>query len=142
MGKILLFLLIVAAAIVTIDPLRERARPHVQFAFDPFYEWSTRNRVDEIKDMVREEDQLGRPIPTPRQFSDFLEGRDTQRNAAMDPWGTPFYLVTTRKGFRVGSAGRDMERGTADDILSVEAPITYKPRRGDLRRGEPRRVGR
>ena len=137
MGKILLFLLVVAAAIVMIDPLRERVRPHVQFAFDPFYEWSTRNRVDEIKDMVREEDQLGRPIPSPRHFSEFLEERDMQHNAALDPWGTPYYLVKTRKGFRVGSAGRDMERGTTDDIVSVEAPVTYQP----IRR-EPRRVGR
>ncbi|HEX2201957.1 MAG TPA: hypothetical protein VHG91_01610 [Longimicrobium sp.] len=138
MGKILVLVLVAAAAVVTIDPLRERVRPHMQFAFDPFYEWSTRNRVDEIKDMVKEEDQLGRPIPSARQFSAFLEQRDTHRDAAMDPWGTPYYLVKTRKGFRVGSAGRDMAQGTEDDILSVETPITTETRR---RPGEKRRPG-
>lgn len=119
-GKIIGLLLVAAAAVVIVKPLREQVSPHLAFAFDPFYEWSTRNRVSEISDMVKRMDQLGRPIPTAKELPDFIERESFQRNGSLDPWGTPYYLQRTRNGFRIGSAGKDRRRGSADDIVSAE----------------------
>ena len=133
-GKLLMLLLVLAVAVIVVKPLREQARPHVQFAIDPVYEWSTRNRVNDIKNLIKAQDQLGRAIPTQRELAAFLDREDVQRNGAVDPWGTPYYLVRTRAGFRVGSAGRDRARNTADDIVSDEAPLNNQPdRRGNRR---------
>lgn len=127
LGKLMGLLLLAAAVVVLVPPVREKARPHLQFAFDPFYEWSTRNRVAEIRDRVKELDQLGRPIPTPREFATFLDRSDFRENASVDPWGSPFYLQVTRAGFRVGSPGKDRVRNTTDDILSAEEKLTNQP---------------
>ena len=122
MSKLLGFLLLLAAAIVMVPQLRQRAMPHMQPALNPFYEWSARNRVNEIVALVHEEETLGRPIPNARDFAAFVETRDYQKDAGLDPWGTPFYLHLTRKTYLVGSAGRDRQPNTADDIVSPPQP--------------------
>jgi hypothetical protein len=133
MSKVVMLVLLLVAAVVLVPPLRQRARPHLQFAFDPFYEWSTRNRVDELKDLVKRQDQLGKTVPAPRDFGKFIEREDFHKDAS-DPWGQPYYLQRTRAGFRVGSPGKDMQRGTGDDILSSEERLVNQPKRNDRRR--------
>ena len=122
MSKLLGFLLLLIGAVVLVPQLRARAMPHVQPALNPFYEWSARNRVNEIVGFLQEEETLGRSIPTPANFTDFVARRDFQKDAARDPWGTPFYLRVTRKGYFVGSAGRDRLPNTPDDIVSAPQP--------------------
>ena len=139
MGKILLLIVVLVGAVVMVPDLREAARPHVQFAFDPFYEWSTRNRVSEISKLVKRADQMGRRIPAPGEFSAFIDREDFQENASLDPWGTPYYLVRTRGGYQVGSAGKDRQSGTADDIVSAEEKLVNQPDDRDRRRRRTRR---
>lgn len=118
MSKLLGFLLLLIGAVVLVPPLRARAMPYVQPALNPFYEWSARNRVNDIVEILHEEETLGRSIPDPRNFAGFVARRDFQKDAAQDPWGTPFYLRVTRKAYFVGSAGRDRIPNTPDDIVS------------------------
>lgn len=118
MSKLLGILLLLIGAVVLVPQLRARAMPHVQPALNPFYEWSARNRVNEIVEILHEEETLGRNIPTPADFSGFVARREFQKDAAQDPWGTPFYLRVTRKAYFVGSAGRDRVPNTPDDIVS------------------------
>lgn len=118
MSKLLGILLLLIGAVVLVPQLRARAMPHVQPALNPFYEWSARNRVNEIVGILHEEETLGRPIPAPAGFADFVARRNFKKDAAQDPWGTPFYLRVTRKAYFVGSAGRDRLPNTPDDIVS------------------------
>ncbi len=118
MSKLLGFLLLLIGAVVLVPQLRARAMPYVQPALNPFYEWSARNRVNDIVQILHEEETLGRPIPNPASFAAFVARRDFQKDAAHDPWGTPFYLRVTRKAYFVGSAGRDRIPNTPDDIVS------------------------
>jgi hypothetical protein len=119
MSKLLGFLLLLIGAVVLVPQLRARAMPYVQPALNPFYEWSARNRVSDIVELLHEEETLGRGIPEPRKFAAFVAQRDFQKDAAQDPWGTPFYLRVTRKAYFVGSAGRDRVPNTPDDIVSA-----------------------
>ena len=118
MSKLLGFLLLLIGAVVLVPALRERAMPYVAPALNPFYEWSARNRINDIVEILHEEETLGRSIPDPRNFASFVARRDFQKDAAQDPWGTPFYLRVTRKAYFVGSAGRDRLPNTPDDIVS------------------------
>ena len=129
MSKLFSLLLLVVGAVVLVPSLRARAIPHVQPAIDPFYEWSARNRVNEIVGLLHQESTLGRPIPASRDLPGFLERHDYKKDAGNDPWGTPFYIRSTRTTYTVGSAGRDRSVNTTDDILS--AP---QPRKGSSRR--------
>lgn len=115
-----IFLLLLAALLVVAisPPLRTRAEPHVRFALNPIYEWSTRNRVSELYKELESEKSLGRSLPTARNFIRFMEERDPGGGGIMDPWGNPYYLDVTRKTYRVGSNGQDGVQGTPDDIVS------------------------
>lgn len=129
MSKLLGFLILAIGTVVLVPALRERAMPYVAPALDPFYSWSARNRVGEIVNLLQEEETLGRSIPTPREFARFVDRRDFQKGASLDPWGTPFYLHLTRRTYVVGSAGKDRLPRTADDILSEPQPRKGAPGR-------------
>ena len=120
MGRVL-FVLVIAAAALASPAVRARVQPVVQPALDPVYEWSTRSKVSEIARMLATEKAAGRRVPEPRDFTDFLERR-YPGGGALDPWGSPYYLKTERRGATwVGSAGRDAARGTPDDIRETLA---------------------
>lgn len=119
MGKIFLGIILAISVIIVSKPLRERVQPHVQFLFDPFYEWSTQNQVRDIQNELQAHLALGRPFPEKRTFSDHLKRLNKGADASVDPWGTPYYLEGSRRSFRVGSAGPDRIPKTADDILST-----------------------
>jgi hypothetical protein len=123
MSRIILLILCLVAAVVMVPALRERARPHIQPALDPIYEWNARNRVKEIANLVKRADATGRLPEKDALFPQFVESEDTRMNASIDPWGSQYYMLTSRTGFRVGSPGRDRTRNTTDDILSAELPL-------------------
>jgi hypothetical protein len=115
MGRVLLVLVIAAAALAS-PSVRAGVVPYVQPALDPVYEWSTHSKVSEIARMLATERASGRSVPEPRAFTGFLDKR-YPGGGSVDPWGTPYYLKTERRGGTwVGSAGRDATPGTPDDI--------------------------
>jgi hypothetical protein len=127
MSRIFLLILCLIAAVVLVPSLRERARPHMQPVLDPMYEWSAKNRVKEIANLVKRADAMGRNLPAPGDFPGFVENEDTRANASIDPWGSQYYVVTSGSAFRVGSPGRDRVVNTTDDILSAELPLRMEP---------------
>jgi Type II secretion system (T2SS), protein G len=126
--KLFLALVIAVAVVVLVPPVRERVWPKVQPAFNPLYEWSARTRVNEISDVVKRADSLGRSVPAGGPaFAAFVDTEDMQQNASEDPWGTPYYIVFNGQSFQVGSAGKDRDPGTDDDILSTPQALTHPP---------------
>jgi hypothetical protein len=119
MRRILLLVLVALVVVLVSRPLREKAQPHVQFMIDPIYEWSARNRVAELEKLLEQQKSTGRPIPAPRDFLQFIATEDPT-GGGVDPWGNPYYLVSTRTTFQVGCAGRNGEPGDSDDVMSVE----------------------
>lgn len=129
-SKIFWLLVAAVAVVVLVPPVRERVWPRVQPALNPVYQWNARTRVDEIRDLVKRADAIGSTIPTtPDGFAQFVDREDMQEDASLDPWGTPYYLVLDGANFQVGSAGKDMQPGTEDDILSRPEPLTHPPDR-------------
>ncbi len=118
MSRIFWILVLLIGAVVFVKPLRERASPHVEFALNPLYEWEAKNRVNSVYRVLERARAEGNPLPRPRDFQDFLTEREGA-GAALDPWGTPYFLVRERKNFRVSSAGADRLPNTADDIHST-----------------------
>jgi hypothetical protein len=126
--KIVLLALLAVAAVVMVPSLREKVWPKVQPALNPLYEWSAKNRVNEIRDLVKRADAIGHTVPADGPgFAAFVDREDMQQNAADDPWGTPYYIVATGTTFQIGSAGRDRQPGTADDILSAPDVLSRPP---------------
>lgn len=118
MSRLTGLLLLLLLVILLFPPVREELKPYAKPVLDPVYEYSAKNRVKTLLKLVQEEEILGRPMPTPRNFAAFVEQRDLQENASQDPWGQPYYLRVLRRGYYVGSPGRDMVRFTPDDIVS------------------------
>jgi hypothetical protein len=124
-----IFWLIVAAVLVVVlvPPVRAKVWPKLQPALHPVYVWSARNRVDELRGVVKRADAIGHTVPTGEAFDAFVESEDMQENASIDPWGTPYYIIVSGQTFQVGSAGKDRTAGTEDDILSPPEPLTHQP---------------
>lgn len=129
MGRILGVLVLLLATVLLVPPLRERARPQIEYVLSPVYRWEAKNRVHSIQRVLERERSQGSTLPRPRDFTQFLSAREGP-GAAVDPWNEPYYLVTTRRTFRVGSSGPDRQRNTADDILSEAQTIAAPPAKG------------
>jgi hypothetical protein len=130
-AKIFWLLVAAVAVVVLVPPVREKAQPYLQPVLDPVYEWNARTRVNDIRDLVKRAEATGRPVPTGDAFPPFVDTEDMQEDASVDPWGTPYYILLSQASFVVGSAGKDREAGTSDDILCAPEPLTHPtdPRR-------------
>lgn len=122
LSRLLWVLAFLVGAVLFVKPLRERVRPEIEYAMTPLYRWEAKNRVNEIYRILQRERAQGQQIPRPREFQRFLTMREGA-DAALDPWGEPFYLESSRRVVRVGSAGPDRARGTDDDIHSKPEEI-------------------
>ena len=122
MSKVVWILVLLLMAVLFVKPLRERARPQIEFVLNPVYKWDAKNRVNEIYRVMERERSQGVAMPRPRDFQKFLTDREGP-NAAVDPWGVPFYLHIGKRSMRVSSAGPDRVAGTADDIHSKPEPL-------------------
>jgi hypothetical protein len=118
MGRLFAVLFALIVIVIVSRPLRQRVEPHVQFALDPIYGWSAKNRVADLEKLLEDQKSMGKPIPSPRDFLQFIQAQDPS-GGGVDPWGNPYYLVTTRTTFQVGSAGKDGQPQTEDDIVSI-----------------------
>ena len=128
-SRILWILVALLATVLLVPQLRERVRPQMEYALNPIYRWEARNRVKTLQHTLERERSEGNALPPARTFTQFIAAREGPE-AAMDPWDQPYYLVSTRRTFRVGSPGPDRRRNTADDILSeAEALAPSGPRR-------------
>lgn len=130
-AKIFWLLVAAVAVVVLVPPVREKVRPKLQPLLDPVYEWNARTRVNDIRDVVKRAEATGRPVPTGDAFAPFVDSEDMQEDASIDPWGTPYYILLSPASFVVGSAGKDREPGTIDDILCTPEPLSHPtdPRR-------------
>jgi hypothetical protein len=124
MSRIVWLLVFLVGAVLFVKPLRERARPQIEFALNPIYSWEAKNRVNAITRVLVRERAQGTQFPKPRDFQKFLADREGA-DAAIDPWGQPYFLYRDRRTYRVSSAGPDRRINTTDDIRStttVEVP--------------------
>ena len=131
-SKIFWALVALVAVVALVPPVREKVWPKLQPALNPVYQWNAKNRVNELRTLVKRADALGRTIPTGEAFAQFVDTEDMHENASRDPWGTPYYIAISGVTFQVGSAGKDRVAGTGDDILSRPEPLSHPP--GDRRR--------
>ena len=116
MGRLALVFLIIS--LVANPDFRARAAPYASWALDPAYEWLTRSRVGEIARALDAERSRGRPLPSSATLPEFLTAHFGRPEAAVDSWGSRFFLARDRWTTRVASAGPDRTPSTADDILS------------------------
>lgn len=126
-SKLFWLLVLAVAVVVLVPPVRAKVWPKVQPAFNPLYEWNAKNEVNEIRDMVKRADARGSTVPTDARFSEFVNSEAMQQDASVDPWGTPFYIIISGNTFQVGSAGKDLQPGSGDDILTNPEPLTHVP---------------
>lgn len=128
MSRIAWVLVFVVGAVIFVEPLRQRALPHVEFALYPIYSWEAKNRVNDISRVLVRERAEGGEIPRPRDFQRFLTDSEGAP-AALDPWGEPYFLYRDRRSIRVSSAGPDRLPNTTDDIHSTPAVLAPDKRR-------------
>jgi hypothetical protein len=126
MGRLPLLLMLLLIAGIVNPGLRARAepyaKPHVDRALSPFYEWSVRHRLGEISRALQERRARGFEHPNSGDLSRFLQQFYREETAHLDPWGMPFYISQDGQFVRVGSAGRDGIIGTLDDVHSARIP--------------------
>ena len=128
MSRIVWILVFLVAAVLFVKPLRDRARPQIEFALNPIYKWEAKNQVNSISRILERAQSEGTPLPRPRDFQRFLTEKQGV-DGALDPWGEPFVLQRQRRLFQVASSGPDRTANTADDIRSNPVAIPAEPRR-------------
>lgn len=117
MSRLLGIMVLLLAAVLLLPPLRERAAPQIEWALTPVYRWEAKNRVSDLRRVMERERSAGVQLPGPREFQSFVT-RHEGAATSIDPWDSPYFLESTRTTLRIGSAGPDRVRGTADDIYS------------------------
>lgn len=75
-------------------------------------------RVNAMADQL--DVRLGRGEGLPERFDGWL--RRDYTGSEFDPWDNVYYLQTSRRSYRVGSAGPDGVQGSEDDIFE-ERPL-------------------
>lgn len=128
MSRIVWVLVFLVGAVIFVEPLRQRALPHVEFVLNPIYSWEAKNRANAISRVLVRAQSEGSPIPRPRDFQRFLTDREGAQ-AALDPWGQPYFLYRDRRSVRVSSPGPDRRANTPDDIHSTPAVLAPPKRR-------------
>lgn len=126
--KVLLLLLVVIAAVATVpairnriagplDPVLVRLGPVGEKLRTPVLRFNAHNEIQAIIGRLNEDKLQGRSVPVPNQFQRWIhEKMRGDIRDGKDPWGQPYYLVRSRGYATIGSAGQDMQAGTADDI--------------------------
>ncbi len=111
-GKLFLIILVVLGVMMAVPSTRammeDRARP----VADGLKAKLVPRRLEVMADQL--EVRVGRGESFPNNWEGWLR-RDFS-GAPEDPWGTMYYLQTTRSGFTVGSNGPDGKQNTDDDI--------------------------
>ena len=72
-------------------------------------------RLEAMADQIVARGQRGQPLPTGIRWESWL--RRDYSSSPFDPWQNQYYLVETRRGWRVGSMGPDGVQGNDDDIF-------------------------
>lgn len=123
MGRVAFGLILIA--LVMTPSFRERARPYTDKALSPVYGWLTRSRVSEIARAIQAKRSSGSQLPTSSGLGAFLADHYRRDDAALDPWGHPFFLSSDQWSVRVTSSGPDGLPFTSDDIRST--PLDRDP---------------
>ena len=133
MKKVLLLLLLIllilsvpqlrSFAAPVIDPVGEKlailVAPAVNAVRNPIFAWKARDEARAIIILLRDQEAIGRRLPTSRDFAAFLQQRHRINREGLDPWGVPYYIKYTQQGAVVGSAGPDLEMDTEDDVQEI-----------------------
>ena len=126
--KVVLLLVLVIVAVATVpairnrlagplDPVLARLGPVGEKFRNPVRRFNAHNEIQAIIGRLNEDKLQGRTVPPPNQFQRWIHEKmrgDIQDGK--DPWGQPYYMVRSRASATIGSAGQDMQPGTADDI--------------------------
>lgn len=133
MKKLILLLVILAAASATVPALRERVEPRVgpvwdygirrtgsvlRKGLDPLHRWYVHQELRGIARELRERELSHQPLPSPGQFGQFMAREHVGGHSGFDPWGVPYFMVLRRDSILIGSAGPDKRRGTGDDLYA------------------------
>ncbi len=118
MTRFLLLIVLVAVATLVHPPLGTWAMARTEAALTPAYRRYADWRIERLAELLDAEVQRGRGLPTPQTFTSFVQRALLSESAALDPWGTPYFLKHEFFSVRAGSAGPDRRIGTEDDILS------------------------
>ena len=116
MGRLAIVFLILS--LFANPQFRERAKPYAGWALNPAYGWLTRSRLGEIARAIDTESERGHGVPDNSALPAFLDDYFGVPDAAVDSWGTRFFLTRDMWTTRVASAGADRIPHTDDDILS------------------------
>ncbi len=131
MKKLLVALIIVAAALSASPSLREKAAPRLMPVWTdvrgllkkplrpfvtPLQEQHANSEVLEIMRALKESVFRDGRVPRTANFLGWINARQLTDHDGIDPWGKPYTLVQTRDTLYVVSMGPDTTLNTADDI--------------------------
>jgi len=125
-GKMIIVVICAFGAALYIPNSRARLFHYLKPVVAPFLEWSTKNEMESIAGDLSSAARTGRAIPErPLEFVEWLE-RNYEVGGDTDAWGIPYSFRSWPDSFGIVSNGRDLEIGTADDLLVTR---THRRRR-------------
>lgn len=131
MKKLVVALVIVAAALSASPSLRAKAAPRIMPLWSdvrsllkkplrpfvtPLQEQHANSEVLEIMRALKESVLKDARVPRTGDFVNWVNQRQLTDHDGMDPWGKPYRLLQSRDTLYVVSMGPDTTLNTADDI--------------------------
>lgn len=101
-------------------PIGEALGPAMDVVLNPTRRAGTAREEQFIMREIENQRQMGRGLPDPGAFHEWVMAHVESVEDGLDPWGQPFYLEVSREYFVVGSAGPDRTIATDDDIRDTK----------------------
>lgn len=129
--RAILVILVLAAAVLAIPPVREIAGPVLEpgkalldrsvgrawaRGRDTVFRWSVRNEARTLAQELQKREISGQPLPRPQDFQAYLQRRTISGTPGLDKWGSPYYMLLGGDSITVVSPGPDGRPGNGDDI--------------------------
>jgi hypothetical protein len=117
LGKVILVFICALGAAFYFPNSRARLLHYLDPVVAPVLEWSTKNEMNQIAGDLVAEARTGRQLPDrPQQFVEWME-RNYDVGGDTDAWGNLYSYRVWPDSFGIISNGRDLEIGTADDLI-------------------------
>lgn len=127
MSRVVLMIILGVSAAMYFPDSRQAIIDRVMPVLKPILTRAANNEMRTISDELLEYDQIGRPLPSRREWLRWLN-ENYPGEHSVDPWGNVYQFYPWADSLAIISYGPDKERRTDDDIRLVRVRRSWRRR--------------
>ena len=128
MSRVILLIIFGLTAAMYFPDSRQAIVDKAMPVLTPLLRRAAAGEMRQISDELFRYDQIGRALPTRREWLGWLEA-NYDSESTLDPWGKVYQFYAWSDSFAIISYGPDMERGNEDDVRLTRQRRSWRRRR-------------